>query len=275
MTLRHEIVGNATQLVVVTLRPGQTVYCEAGTFRFKTTNVTMETRLSAPSGGGAAPGRPKGAAAAGIGGLPRPALGTAVQTGRRAPADESPAFQYLTAQDGEGTAGFAGVLPGELRALELDGTRAWCAQRNAVVAAESTVGFALLDLRGGRTGTAGGEGVALGRLTGRGTVIIAGAGTFVDLNPADFGGRVEVDAGSLVAFEESVGYGVRRAGGPDRPSLMHAVSGGEGVALATLEGDGSVLLQSTTVQGLATALNRTQGGDRQGPASGFSPTPAG
>ncbi|RSS37866.1 AIM24 family protein, partial [Streptomyces sp. WAC05858] len=61
MTLRQEIVGNAMQMAVCTLQPGQTVYCEAGKFLFKTANVTMETRLSGPGGGG-------GQAAGGSGG---------------------------------------------------------------------------------------------------------------------------------------------------------------------------------------------------------------
>jgi uncharacterized protein (AIM24 family) len=39
-------------------------------------------------------------------------------------------------------------------------------------------------------------------------VIIAGAGTFIDLNPADFGGRIEVDTGCVVAFEDGIRYGV-------------------------------------------------------------------
>jgi uncharacterized protein (AIM24 family) len=33
VTLQQEIVGNAMQMAVVTLQPGQTVYCEAGKFQ--------------------------------------------------------------------------------------------------------------------------------------------------------------------------------------------------------------------------------------------------
>ncbi|MFD7433047.1 AIM24 family protein [Streptomyces sp. NPDC059861] len=272
MTLQQEIVGNAMQMAVVTLHPGQTVYCEAGKFLFKTPNVTMETRLSGPSGGGA-PGA-SGAAAAGMGGLLRQAMGTAVQAGQRALAGESPAFQYFTAQSGEGTVGFAGVLPGEMRALELDGTRAWFAEKDAFVAAESTVEFGIA-FQGGRTGMKGGEGFVLERFTGRGTVVIAGAGNFIDLNPADFGGRIEVDTGCVVAFEEGIEYGVQRVGGLNRQGLMNAVFGGEGLSLATLEGNGGVILQSMTIEGLANALKKAQGGDKQGPTGGLFSTNAG
>ncbi|MGI5459225.1 AIM24 family protein [Streptomyces sp. CA-249302] len=272
MTLQQEIVGNAMQMAVVNLRPGQTVYCEAGKFLFKTVNVTMETRLSGPSNGG---GRQQGAGGSGgMGGMLRQAMGTAMQAGQRMLAGESLAFQYFSAQGGEGTVGFAGVLPGEMRALELDGTRAWFAEKDAFVAAESTVDFGIA-FQGGRTGMSGGEGFVLEKFTGHGTVIIAGAGNFIDLNPADFGGRIEVDTGCVVAFEEGIQYGVQRIGGLNRQGMMNAVFGGEGLSLATLEGNGRVILQSLTIESLANALKKAQGGDKQGPTGGLFSTHAG
>ncbi|MFK4186426.1 AIM24 family protein [Streptomyces sparsogenes] len=275
MTLRQEIVGNAMQMAVCSLQPGQTVYCEAGKFLFKTSNVTMETRLSGPgagSGGGQAPGGGNGGG--GMGGMLRQAMGTAMQVGQRALAGESLAFQYFTSTGGEGTVGFAGVLPGEMRALELDGGRAWFAEKDAFVAAESTVEFGIA-FQGGRTGRSGGEGFVLEKFSGRGTVIICGAGNFIDLNPADFGGRIEVDTGCIVAFEEGIRYGVQRIGGLNRQGLMNAVFGGEGLSLATLEGDGRVILQSMTMEGLANALKKAQGGDKQGPTGGLFSSHAG
>lgn len=252
------------QMAIVNLHPGQTVYCEAGKFLFKTTNVTMETRLSGPSNSG---GQAQGG---GMGGM----LRTAMQAGQRALAGESLAFQYFTAQGAEGTVGFAGVLPGEMRALELDGTRAWFAEKDAFVAAEATVDFGIA-FQGGRTGVKGGEGFVLEKFTGHGTVIIAGAGNFIDLDPADFGGRVEVDTGCVVAFEEGIRYGVQRIGGLNRQGLMNAVLGGEGLSLATLEGSGRVILQSLTIESLANALRKAQGGDKQGPTGGLFSSSAG
>lgn len=165
MTLRQEIVGNAMQMAVCSLQPGQTVYCEAGKFLFKTSNVTMETRLSGPGSGsgagpnsGQTPGGGGGGGGGGMGGMLRQAMGTAMQVGQRALAGESLAFQYFTSTGGEGTVGFAGVLPGEMRALELEGGRAWFAEKDAFVAAESTVEFGIA-FQGGRTGRSGGEGL--------------------------------------------------------------------------------------------------------------------
>jgi uncharacterized protein (AIM24 family) len=275
VTLQQEIVGNAMQMAVVNLQPGQTVYCEAGKFLFKTANVTMETRLSGPSANGSGGQQGQGGAGGGgMGGLLRQAMGTAMQVGQRALAGESLAFQYFTSQGGQGTVGFAGVLPGEMRALELDGTRAWFAEKDAFVAAESSVEFGIA-FAGGRTGMSGGEGFILEKFTGYGTVIIAGAGNFIDLNPADFGGRIEVDTGCVVAFEEGIQYGVQRIGGLNRQGLMNAVFGGEGLSLATLEGNGRVILQSLTIESLANALKKAQGGDKQGPTGGLFSTHAG
>jgi uncharacterized protein (AIM24 family) len=265
VTLQQQIVGNAMQMAVCTLRPGQTVYCEAGKFLFKTSNVTMETRLGGPGDSGASGGGMGG----GMGGFLRQAMGTAMQVGQRMLAGESVAFQYFTCVGGtEGTVGFAGVLPGEMRALELDGGRAWFAEKDAFVAAESSVRFGIA-FAGARQGMSGGEGFILEKFTGHGTVIIAGAGNFIDVNPAEFGGRLEVDTGCIVAFEEGIRYGVERIGRLNRQGIMNAIFGGEGLSLATLEGDGRVILQSMTMEGLANALRKAQGPDKQGPTGGL------
>jgi uncharacterized protein (AIM24 family) len=55
---------------------------------------------------------------------------------------------------------------------------------------------------------------------------------------------------------------------------MNAVFGGEGLSLATLEGNGRVILQSLTIESLANALRKAQGGDKQGPTGGLFSTNA-
>jgi len=56
---------------------------------------------------------------------------------------------------------------------------------------------------------------------------------------------------------------------------MNAVFGGEGLSLATLEGNGRVILQSLTIESPANALRKAQGGDKQGPTGGLFSTNAG
>ena len=160
MALQLQIVGNAMQMAVVQLQPGQTVYCEAGKFLFKTVNVSMDTRISSPNG------NQQGGGGGGMGGMLRQAMGTAMQAGQRMLAGESIAFQYFTAQGSEGTLGFAGTLPGEMRALEISPGQAWLAEKDAFVAAESGVNFGIA-FSGLRSGMAGGEGFILEKFTGQ------------------------------------------------------------------------------------------------------------
>ena len=257
--LAHKLVGNAMQMAVCQLEAGQTAYCEAGKFLWKTVNVSVETRLTRPQGG-----------PAGTFSGPAGFLSKALDVGKRVIAGESLAFQYYTAVGGAGLVTFAGVLPGEMRAIELDGTGSWYAEKDAFVAAESSVGFDIA-FSGLPTGSRGGEGFVLEKFSGTGTVLIAGAGNFIELNPAKYGGKIQVATGCVVAFSDSIHYGVERVGALSAQTAVTAIFGGEGLNLATLEGDGSVILQSMTIEGLAGALakNMGAGDEKKGPLGGL------
>jgi uncharacterized protein (AIM24 family) len=227
MTISTKIMGNAMQLAVCQLGEGQTLYAEAGKFLWKTVNVGVETRISTPSQG--APGN-----GAGGGG-------------------ESLAFQYFSSTGGNGLVSLAGTLPGEMRVIELDGTRGWFAEKDAFVAAEVGVDFDIA-FSGLRAGFKGGEGFVLEKFTGVGTLLVAGAGNFIELNPAKYGGKIQVHTGCLVAFEDTVRYSVERIGALNAKTLMSGLLGGNGFNQATLEGDGTVVLQSMTMESLAHAI---------------------
>lgn len=256
MAIRHKLVGDATQMVVCQLEPGQQVYCEAGKFLWKTTNVVVETRL----GAGAPPAeRTSGGGSSGT--FLKAALSTATAAGKRALAGESLAVQWYRASGQDsGLVAFAGVLPGQMAVLELDGTTGWFAEKDAFVCAEGTVTFDIA-FSGWSAGRKGGEGFVLERFGGVGTLVIAGAGNFIELNPARYGGTIQVDTGCVVAFQDSIRYGVERVGALNAQTLMTAAFGGEGLSLATLQGDGRVILQSLTYDGMANALWRHRHGD--------------
>lgn len=240
MTLDMQLVGNAMQMAITTLKPGQTVYCEAGKFLFSSGDVRMETKLSAPTD------QP---AAGGLGGLVRGAL----DVGKRMLGGESIAYQHFTTSGGDGLVAMAGVLPGEMKILELDGSTTWFAEKDAFVAAEAGVKSDIA-FSGLRQGFAGGEGFVLQKFSGTGTLLIAGAGNFIEIDPADYGGTLKVDTGCIVAFESTVAYGIERVGRLNKQGVMAAMFGGEGLSLATLTGKGRVVLQSMTVEALAHAL---------------------
>jgi len=255
MTIQHKLVGDAMQMVVCQLEPEQAVYCEAGKFLWKTVNVSMETRLGKASSGASQP-----AAGGGGGGLLQKAMSVGMEMGKRALAGESLAVQWFQASGGSGLVAFAGVLPGQMAVLELDGSSGWLAEKDAFVCAEGTVDFDIA-FQGWKTGRKGGEGMVLEKFTGVGTLVIAGAGNFIELNPAKYGGKLQVDTGCVVAFQDSITYGVERVGKLNAQTAMTAVFGGEGLNLATLEGDGRVILQSMTYEGLANALAKNMGSD--------------
>jgi uncharacterized protein (AIM24 family) len=104
----------------------------------------------------------------------------------------------------------------------------------------------------------------LEKFTGTGSLLIGGAGDFIDINPADYGGKLRVDTGCIVAWDQNIRYGVERVGSLNRQGVMNAFFGGEGMSLATVEGNGRVILQSVTIDGLAKALEKNAGiGDRK------------
>lgn len=263
MSLDHQIVGTAMQMAVCTLQPGQVVYCEAGKFLFSSADVVMETKLTQPSSGAGGGGGPGGGGSGGFGGL----LRGAVEAGKRMAAGESFAFQHFHTPGGDGLIAFAGVLPGEVRAIEVAPGETWYAEKDAFMAAEGAVRFDIA-FAGLRTGMSGGEGFILEKFTATGgrpaTLFIGGAGNFIDINPAEYGGALLVDTGCIVAFDDHIRYTVQRVGKLDRAGLMNAVLGGEGLSLARVEGNGRVILQSLTIDALAKALAKNAGaGDKK------------
>jgi uncharacterized protein (AIM24 family) len=241
--IKNQIKGTANQMAVCQIDADQTVYCEAGKFLWKTQNVGLETRFTTPGQEKANEGK----------GLMAKALSTAVEVGKRQLAGESLAFQYFTPAGGSGLVAFAGTLPGEMREIQLDGSRTWFAEKDAFVAAESSVHFDI-QWAGFTAGRRGGEGFVLERFTGEGSLFIAGAGNFIDLNPAQYGGKIQVDTGCIVAWDDRIKYGVERIGKFDAQGAKTALFGGESFSLATLEGDGDVILQSVSMVALARTL---------------------
>jgi uncharacterized protein (AIM24 family) len=241
--IKNQIKGSASQMIVCQLDQGQTMYCEAGKFLWKTGNVALETRFTTPEQEEANKSK----------GLLGKALSTAVEVGKRQLAGESLAFQYFTPNGGSGLVSFAGMLPGEVREIQLDGTRVWTAEKDAFVAAENTIKFDI-QFAGFTTGRRGGEGFVLEKFTGEGSLFVAGAGNFIDINPSQYGGKIQVDTGCVVAFDDRITYGVERIGKMDAQGLKTAFFGGESFSLATLEGDGQVILQSVSMVAFARSI---------------------
>jgi uncharacterized protein (AIM24 family) len=222
-------------MVTCQLDPDQSLYADANHYRWKTTNVTIETRLTSP---GAKSDEKKS------GGFLAGALSAATEVAKRALTGQSLAFQWFSATGGSGLVCLSGDEPGQIRTIELDGSSAWLAERHAFVCAERSVGFDIA-YNGLVQGRRSGEGLFLEKFSGTGTLVLAGGGTIIEVNPIDYGGKIQVHAGALVAFSDTVQYGVEMIGSLNAQTLMNVAFGGQGLSVITLTGDGPVLLQAT------------------------------
>ena len=240
MTLTTKITGGFSEHITCQIEPGQYVFAEAGKFRWKTTNVSLETRLSTP--GGKADQATQDAKQGGS--FLKAALATATEVGKRVLTGQSMAFQWFTPSGGSGLVSFAGDQPGQVRAIEIDDGLGWRAESRALICAEGSVNYDI-DWAGFNLGRRSKEGFIFEHFTGSGTVLVAGGGSLIDLNPADYGGKIQVHTGAVVAFADSVSFNVERVGALNAQLLMTAAFGGTGINLVTLSGDGPVILQST------------------------------
>jgi uncharacterized protein (AIM24 family) len=226
VTIACKVSGEYAQHITCQLDAGQSMFADATKFRWKTTNVALETRLTTP--GGQADGANKDAQqGGGAGGFLKAALATATEVGKRMLTGQSLAFQWFTPVGGSGLVTFAGELPGAVKVVELDGTTSgWRAESRAFVCAEASVKYDI-------------------SFAGAGTLVLGGGGSLLELNPADYGGKIQVHGGALVAFSDAVAFNVERVGGFNAQTIMTGVFGGSGLNLITLSGDGPVILQST------------------------------
>lgn len=216
--LDYTIQGDNLQVARLRLKPGQEVYAEAGKMVYKFPSIQWETRMTGESIGQKI-----------WGALKRKMMG------------ESLFLTYFKAAS-PGEVGFAGNYPGKIHVFDLKPGQSVLAQRDSFICAESSVQLNIALVKKLGAGFFGGEGFILERLTGPGAVFIHAGGDFVEfsLQPGE---SIQIDTGSIVAFDESVEYDIQMVGG-----IKTAIFGGEGLFLATLTGPGNVIIQSMTLE---------------------------
>ncbi|MEE4300352.1 MAG: TIGR00266 family protein [Pseudomonadales bacterium] len=224
----YEIIGNDLQMVEVELDPGETVIAEAGAMNYLEEDIDFEAKMGDGSEAGEG------------------FFGKLVGVGKRVITGESIFMTHFTNRGGvKRRAAFAAPYPGHVIALELGqiGERVFC-QKDAFLAAAlgTRVGIAF-NMRLG-VGFFGGEGFILQKLEGDGMAFLHAGGSIVKKELR--GETLRVDTGCLVAFTDGIDYDIARAGG-----LKSMFFGGEGLFLATLQGHGTVWLQSLPFSRLA------------------------
>lgn len=155
-----------------------------------------------------------------------------------------------TAPPGGGWVDVAAHLPGDMTTVDVH-DRPVFIQRGSYIASEEGVD---VDTRwGGFKSLFGGEGGFLLRASGQGTVVLSCYGALDRIRLAA-GERMVIDSGHMVAFDEGVTFGLRRAASG---RTIQSMKSGEGFVF-DFEGPGEVMVQSRNpdalVQWLTTVL---------------------
>jgi uncharacterized protein (TIGR00266 family) len=245
--VEYEIIGDDLQLVEIELDPGETVVAEAGAMTYMEDGIEFESKM----GDGTEP--------------EQGFFGKLFGAGKRALTGESIFMTHFTNRgQRKSRVAFAAPYPGKIIPLDMAaiGQELICQKDSFLCAALGTkVSIAFSQKLG--AGLFGGEGFILQRLQGDGLAFVHAGGTVVrkDLK----GERLRLDTGCLVGFTPGIDYDIERAGG-----LKSMLFGGEGMFLATLQGTGTVWLQSLPFSRLADRILAnapSAGGARTGEGS--------
>lgn len=217
----YELKGSILQMLTVELEEDETIISEAGRMAYMSDNVDMETE----------------------------ARGGVFDSVKRAFAGESLFLVDYTPESGTGIVGFASEVPGKVVPVELEEGETLMAQKDAWLCSTQVVPDAETTDRIA-SGFLGGEGIILLKLEGPGLVFINIAGELEKID-LDEGEKLRIDTGCLGAFSGEMDYDVNRVEG-----IKNMVFGGEGLYLATIEGPGTVWIQSMPLDELAGKIDQ-------------------
>lgn len=243
----YQLYGDDMQMVEVELDPQETVIAEAGAMNWMEDNIVFEAKM----GDGSEPNK----------GM----FGKLMDVGKRALTGESIFMTHFTNQGGgKRKVTFAAPYPGKIIPLDLQsiGGEITCQKDAFLCAALGTKVTIAFNKKLG-AGFFGGEGFILQKLQGDGRAFLHAGGTVIkrELN----GESIRVDTGCIVAFSNGINYDIERAG-----NLSSMFFGGEGLFLATLQGTGTVYLQSLPFSRLADRILQhapSAGGSSKGEGS--------
>jgi uncharacterized protein (TIGR00266 family) len=228
--IKHEIIGDDMQAVIISMTSGDVIRAEAGAMMYMTDGVDMDAKME----GGF------------LGGLKRKFL-----------AGESFFITYFRCTTPAARVAFAGPYPGKIIPLALVPGRSLLCQKDAFLCALGEVDISIAFTKRIGAGFFGGEGFILQKLDGNGQAFIHSGGTVVEM-PLGAGEHLRVDTGCIVAFDETVGYDIIRVGG-----IKTSLFGGEGLFFASMTGPGRVWLQTLPFSRLADRIHAAYRGDRE------------
>ncbi len=228
----YKIHGEEMQFVEIELDPQEGVVAEAGSFMMMDTGIKMDTILGDGSG------QTEGV------------LGKLFSAGKRLLTGESLFMTVFTnGEQGKKKVSFASPYPGKIIPIDITNFNGkFICQKDAFLCAAKGVSIGIEFSKKLGRGLFGGEGFIMQKLEGDGMAFMHAGGT-VATKELKAGEILKVDTGCIVGFSQTVNYDIEFVGG-----IKNTVFGGEGLFFASLQGPGTVYIQSLPFSRLASRV---------------------
>ncbi len=225
----YEIYGEEMQYVEIELDPQEAVVAESGSFMMMDAGLKMDTIFGDGSN------QEKGV------------LGKIFSAGKRMLTGESLFMTaFLNISQDKRKVSFASPYPGKIVPIDLSEYQGkFVCQKDAFLCAAKGVSVGIEFSKKLGRGLFGGEGFIMQKLEGDGMAFVHAGGTLAKKELA-MGETLKVDTGCIVGFTQNVNYDIEFVGG-----IKNTVFGGEGLFFATLQGPGTVYVQSLPFSRLA------------------------
>ncbi|MFI2742677.1 TIGR00266 family protein [Zhouia sp. PK063] len=244
----YQIHGEEMQYVEIELDPQEAVVAESGSFMMMDDQIRMDTIFGDGSN------------------QSQSVMGKLFSAGKRILTGER---LFMTVFLNEGYdkkhVSFAAPYPGKIVPIDLStiGGRFIC-QKDAFLCSAKGVSIGIEFSRKLGRGFFGGEGFIMQKLEGDGMAFVHAGGTLAK-KELRAGETLKIDTGCLVGFTQGVDYDIQFIGG-----IRNSIFGGEGLFYATLQGPGTVYIQSLPFSRLANrviAAAPSMGGKDKGEGS--------
>ncbi len=162
---------------------------------------------------------------------------------------ESFFFQQLVANRGPGEVLLAHAIPGDIKAIEMDGSRAYILQKDGFFAGSNSLEVST-KMQNLSQGLFSGEGFFVIKVSGRGTLFVSSYGA---IHPIDVpaGGEVIIDNSHLVAWPDGMRYKIEKASS----GWISSFTSGEGL-VCRFYGPGLVLIQTRNPKGFGSWIKQ-------------------
>jgi uncharacterized protein (TIGR00266 family) len=151
-------------------------------------------------------------------------------------------FQKLIAKRGPGEVLLAHSIPGEIKAIELDGSTNYVLQKDGFFAASDTIKIST-KVQNLARGLFSGEGFFVLKVSGEGTLFVSSYGSIhsIDVPPGE---EIIIDNGHLVAWPDGMFYRIEKASS----GWFSSFTSGE-MLVCRFQGPGQVLIQTRNPSG--------------------------